>query len=362
MANLTSVGVTSGVPSSGTGTVSTIDQLLAVGAPISNGSSSLQVGIVGGSSAPQASQPALVVADSPNSSARTITPSSAMTVTLSSNPTLAGGAVTITSGTVTISSNPTVIPSSNVTVALSSAVTNTVTLSSNPTLAGGAVTITSGTVTLSSNPTITSVSSGTIAIANGANTVGVVTAQVSSASPALAVAISSFSNFSVTTTGSSQVSIVQGANTAAVVTAQVSSASPALVVALSSFSNFSVNATVSSAIFTPSSAISTNERGLYTTAQLTQGSVSVSNSSNNTVVTYSSATGGTLRIYGLYLVPLSPVTMTFFNGATQLSGAMFLSNLNLPVQTEPWFSCSSNFVLNLSSSVQTSGMVYYTQS
>ena len=34
MPNLTSVGVTSGVPTSGTGTVSTIDQLLAAGSPI----------------------------------------------------------------------------------------------------------------------------------------------------------------------------------------------------------------------------------------------------------------------------------------------------------------------------------------
>lgn len=35
MANLTSVGLTSGVPTSGTGTVSTIDELIAVGLPIS---------------------------------------------------------------------------------------------------------------------------------------------------------------------------------------------------------------------------------------------------------------------------------------------------------------------------------------
>lgn len=66
MSNLTSVGVTSGVPTSGTGTVSTIDNLLALGSPISDGSTNL-VAVKAASTAPLATDKALVVAMSPNS-------------------------------------------------------------------------------------------------------------------------------------------------------------------------------------------------------------------------------------------------------------------------------------------------------
>lgn len=65
MANLTSVGVTSGVPTSGTGTVSTIDNLLAVGSPISDGTTNL-VAVKAASTAAVATDKALVVAVSPN--------------------------------------------------------------------------------------------------------------------------------------------------------------------------------------------------------------------------------------------------------------------------------------------------------
>jgi hypothetical protein len=209
MADLTSVGVTSGVPSSGTGTVATINYLTQVGAPISNGSTSapVTVAITGNASAVTSSMNALVVVLSPNSSVRTTT----------------------------LSSNPTVIPSSV------------------------------ATVTLSSNPTITSLTSGTVA-----------------------------------------------------------------------------------------------SRGSYGAPQLTQASVSVSGSSNNTLVTRSV---GTIKVYGMMLVPDAPVTMTFFNGssASVLSGAMNLGSLFLPIQTEPYFTTTgtNNFVLNLSSSGQVSGMIYY---
>lgn len=67
MANLTSVGITSGVPSSGTGTVSTIDNLLLQGSPISNGSSSLFVALTGAASSATSSMAGLVVSISPNS-------------------------------------------------------------------------------------------------------------------------------------------------------------------------------------------------------------------------------------------------------------------------------------------------------
>lgn len=66
MSNLTSVGVTSGVPTSGTGTVSTIDNLLALGSPISDGTTNL-VAVKAASTAPAAADKALVVSISPNS-------------------------------------------------------------------------------------------------------------------------------------------------------------------------------------------------------------------------------------------------------------------------------------------------------
>src|SRR6185436_3589535 len=144
MADLTSVGVTSGVPSSGTGTVATINQLIAVGAPISNGSTSapVTVAITGNASAVTSSMNALVVSLSPNSSVRTMT--------LSSNPTVIASSV----WTVTLSSNPTVIASSDM--------------------------------------AITSISSGAVSIINGANTAAVMagSSTPTSTCAALVVAIS----------------------------------------------------------------------------------------------------------------------------------------------------------------------------
>lgn len=176
MADLTSVGVTSGIPSSGTGTVATINYLTQVGAPISNGSTSAPVtaAITGSASAVTSSMSALVVNLSPNSSVRT--------VTLSSNPTVIPSSafqVTLTSNTVVLSSAATVTPSSNFTVIPSSVLT--VAPSSN------------FTVILSSNPSITSVSSGVIAIGNGANVANVLagSSTVTSTMASLVVSISS---------------------------------------------------------------------------------------------------------------------------------------------------------------------------
>lgn len=65
MANLTSVGITNGIPTSGTGTVSTIDELIAIGAPISDGAGNTAA-ITAASTAPVATQKAVVVSISPN--------------------------------------------------------------------------------------------------------------------------------------------------------------------------------------------------------------------------------------------------------------------------------------------------------
>src|SRR6267142_4674994 len=96
MADLTSVGVTSGVPSSGTGTVATINQLIAVGSPISNGSTTTPVivNISGASSVVTSSMSALDVALSPNSAPITV----ASVSSIASIASLTSGTVFVSSG------------------------------------------------------------------------------------------------------------------------------------------------------------------------------------------------------------------------------------------------------------------------
>lgn len=135
MANLTTVGITSGVPSSGTGTVSTIDNLLAIGVPITNGSSSVQVAITGTTSAPTSSMSALVVAISPNSV----------------NPN--GSALSSNSAPVVVASNQAAIP---VTLSSTGSGTNTVllgaTTSGGLTLSSLIMSTTTNSNLVSSNP------------------------------------------------------------------------------------------------------------------------------------------------------------------------------------------------------------------
>lgn len=112
MSNLTSVGVTSGVPTSGTGTVSTIDNLLALGSPISDGSTNL-VAVKAASTAPVASDKALVVAMSPNSvnANGQATMANSAPVVIASNQ--ASIPVTLTSTTLTGTSTVTATPATS---------------------------------------------------------------------------------------------------------------------------------------------------------------------------------------------------------------------------------------------------------
>lgn len=107
MADLTSVGVTSGIPSSGTGTVATINQLIAVGSPISNGSTTtpVLVNISGASSVVTSSMSALDVALSPNSAPITISSGTITTVGSISSIATIGSIGSISSGTIALSSN-----------------------------------------------------------------------------------------------------------------------------------------------------------------------------------------------------------------------------------------------------------------
>src|SRR5216684_5439238 len=130
MANLLTVGITSGVPSSGTGTVSTIDNLLLQGIPISNGSTSLVVAITSAASA-TSSMNGLVVSISPNS--------------VNAN----GQATMANSAPVTIASNqtPLAVSSTGAIVSISTAVTSIVAISSGP---GGTPAAVKGSLTAAS--------------------------------------------------------------------------------------------------------------------------------------------------------------------------------------------------------------------
>lgn len=145
MANLTSVGVTSGVPSSGTGTVSTIDNLLTLGMPISGGvgSSANTASVTGAASSATSSMAGIVVSISPNS----VNPNGTALSSASAPVTIASDQVAVaikSTGvfTTTLSSNPTIILSSNVTIGSGS-------VSLVPTTSGGltlfSVIISSGT-------------------------------------------------------------------------------------------------------------------------------------------------------------------------------------------------------------------------
>lgn len=103
-----------------------------------------------------------------------------------------------------------------------------------------------------------------------------------------------------------------------------------------------------------------------TTAGLTRASISVAASGDNTVI--AGVGGQTIRVFRIFFVTAAAVNVTIKDGAgTSLTGAMsFLPNggMVLDFTNEPWFvtSTANAFIINLSTAVQTSGAVYYTQS
>src|SRR5882672_2748578 len=165
MADLTSVGVTSGVPSSGTGTVATINQLIIVGSPISNGSTSapVLVNISGASSTITSTMSALNVAFSPNSAPMTISSITSGTMVISSGTlaSLSSGSVVISNGTnqaQVLAGSSTITSTMAGLVAVLSQNSAPLTITS----------ITSGTVVVASG-TLTSLTSGSISLIQGAN-------------------------------------------------------------------------------------------------------------------------------------------------------------------------------------------------
>jgi hypothetical protein len=103
-------------------------------------------------------------------------------------------------------------------------------------------------------------------------------------------------------------------------------------------------------------------------ADLTPISLNISSSGVNPAI--AGVAGQIIRVWKLFLVPASTVTVQFQDASTNLSGAMSLGTstnnllLTLPFDTKPWFTCAAGdaFNINLSGAVQVSGAIYYTQS
>lgn len=101
-----------------------------------------------------------------------------------------------------------------------------------------------------------------------------------------------------------------------------------------------------------------------TTQSLTWAAINISSSGDNTVI--ASSGSKTIRVFALMFTVASQVNITFKDSSpSNLTGAMtFLIGMVLGHTGEPWFlvSASHAFIMNLSSGVQVSGSIGYTQS
>lgn len=106
-----------------------------------------------------------------------------------------------------------------------------------------------------------------------------------------------------------------------------------------------------------------------TAKALTQASISISSSGDNTVV--AGTASQTIRVFRLVLVAASAVNVTIKNGTagTALTGAIPLKangsiSVDVPLEGEPAFVSASggNMVVNLSSGVTVTGWIDYTKS
>lgn len=111
----------------------------------------------------------------------------------------------------------------------------------------------------------------------------------------------------------------------------------------------------------PTVAVSTNATG---NTPLSNSAVSISTSGANTIVTGRGTQ--VVRVYRIVLVAAGAVTVTAQDGATPLTGAMTMTAgvpLILDFTTQPWFTTSPGnaFVISLSTGVQVSGTLFFTQ-
>lgn len=99
-------------------------------------------------------------------------------------------------------------------------------------------------------------------------------------------------------------------------------------------------------------------------ATLLTAPINTNTSGDNIIV--AGITGQVIRVFKIFAVAASSVQVTPVDGTpsgTAFTGALTLGSFALDFDSQPWFTTSvgNAFVLNLSTGVQVSGSVYYTQ-
>jgi hypothetical protein len=101
-----------------------------------------------------------------------------------------------------------------------------------------------------------------------------------------------------------------------------------------------------------------------TDQHLTGAAINFSSAGNNTVIT--GVTGEGIYVYKYFLVVAAATNLTFYDGATPLTGPIPLAANEAMVftfDTRPWYETGlgNDFIINNSNAVQVSGRVYYIQ-
>lgn len=92
--------------------------------------------------------------------------------------------------------------------------------------------------------------------------------------------------------------------------------------------------------------------------------IDAASSGSNTII--AGISGKIIKVYSLFLIVTSPVTIKFFNGTVGLTGTMSFTaageGLFLDLRSLPWFTTGAGnaFNMTLGSAVQVSGRAYYT--
>lgn len=90
--------------------------------------------------------------------------------------------------------------------------------------------------------------------------------------------------------------------------------------------------------------------------------ISISTSGDHTII--AGVGGQVIRVFKIFTVAASSVLVTPKDGTgSAFTGPLTLGSFALDFDSQPWFTTSTgnDFVLNLSTGVQVSGSVYYTQ-
>lgn len=98
------------------------------------------------------------------------------------------------------------------------------------------------------------------------------------------------------------------------------------------------------------------------TDKFSEAVIDCASSGDNTII--AAVAGQTIRVYRMFAIAASTVTVTVKDGAsTALTGAMTLGSCVLDEDDSPWFTLTRGnaLILGLGDAVQVSGRVYYIQ-